>query len=253
MSILPTGKTAPTMVNPRTMVLYGQTKQGKTTLVAGLDDNLILDLEGGTAYYECEKIDIPAIMEDAGLTGYEVLRQVIQELKAFKAKTGKNKYKTITIDPVGRLEDLILPLAVKIHQSKPSGAKFKGDDVRSIPMGAGWLSLREAFFMTLASLNQCCETLIVVAHTKATAINKHGNEVHVTDIDVSGKLSKMLAANADAIGLVYREKNKTMVDFKGQELMVTGARVSHLREQLIVAAESDENFNITHHWDKLLK
>ena len=75
----------------------------------------------------------------------------------------------------------------------------------------------------------------------------------IKDIDVSGKMSQMLAAKAEAIALVYRKGNKTMFSFKGEQLIVSGARPKHLKEQEFVMCESDEDLNLTFHWDKVFK
>ena len=44
--VLPTVKTkAAENVNPKLLIIYGKPKSGKTTLMAALEDNLIIDFE----------------------------------------------------------------------------------------------------------------------------------------------------------------------------------------------------------------
>lgn len=253
MSLLPNGVVKHTEVNPNTLVLFGHTKQGKTTLVTSLEDNLIIDLEGGTRYYDCVKIDVPETAETMKLTEWEVLKEIIKELKEYKEKHGKNKYSKISLDTVGRLEEITMPLAIAMHMAEPRNKAWRGSDLRTVPNGAGWLPIRKAFFQVIATLEMYCDTVILVAHTKDKTINRRGNELGVTDIDVSGKMSQMLAANADAIGLVYRKDNKTIVSFTTSELIVSGSRVDHLKEKEIVLAETDENGEFTFHWDEVFK
>ena len=45
--VLPTERRKATDYNPRLMVLFGKPKSGKSTLMASLDNNLIIDLEDG--------------------------------------------------------------------------------------------------------------------------------------------------------------------------------------------------------------
>jgi len=253
MSLLPEKKTTVNVVDPTTLVLFGGTKQGKTTLVANLENNLIIDLEGGTRYYECLAIDVPKVIEDEGKSSWEVIKSIIIDLKKYKEDNGKNKYKFITLDTAGVLEDMLMPYAIALYKAEPRNKNYQGKNLRTVPNGAGWAYIREAFFNVLSMFNLYCDSLIIVAHTKAKTINKKGQELDVTDIDVSGKMSQMLAAKAEAIGLVYRKDNKTIVSFKGEELVVSGARPKHLKEQELVICESDKDLNLTFHWDKIFK
>jgi hypothetical protein len=253
MSLLPTMEMPATAVNPKTLVIFGHTKQGKTTAVANLKDNLIIDLEGGTRYYECMKIDVPAEAEKQGVSKWEILKSILGELKAYKAANGKNMYKRITIDTVGVLEDVIMPYAVQLHKTAPQHKNFKGTDLKAVPNGAGWLAIRDAFFNVIATLNLFCDNTILIAHTKGKTITRRGSELTVVDIDVSGKMSQMLAGNADAIALIYRRKNETVLSFKSDELVAAGARIKHLREKEIVLYESDDQGNMTFHWDRIFK
>ncbi len=254
MSILPDDKSVVTVVNPKTMVLFGGTKQGKTTLVANLEDNLIIDLEGGTRYYECLAIDVPGLAQkDAKATEWDVLKSIVLDLKKYKEENGKNKYTKITLDTAGVLEDIVMPYAVQLYKAEPRNKNYQGKNLKTVPNGAGWQYIRDAFFNVIAMFSLYCENLIIVAHTKAKTINKGGQELEVTDIDVSGKMSQMLAARTEAIGLVYRKGNQTIVSFKGEQFIVSGARPAHLKEQEFVLCESDKDLNMAFHWDKIFK
>ena len=254
MGLLPDNKVPATSLNPKTLVIYGHTKQGKTTIVANLEDNLLIDLEGGSRFYDCLKVDIVAMGEDRpDKSQWLAFKDIIGELKAYKDANGKNKYKYITVDTVGKLEDLVMPYAIQLHKAAPQNKNFQGTNLKGVPNGAGWGPIRDAFFNIIAVLNLYCETVILISHTKAKTVNRAGSELNVSDIDVSGKMSQMLAGNADAIALIYRKKNQTILNFKSEELQVSGARVDHLREREIVICESDDKDNLTFHWDKIFK
>lgn len=253
MSILPDEKSTVTVVNPVTLVLFGGTKQGKTTLVANLENNLIIDLEGGTRYYECLAIDVPKLAESNSESAWKTIKSIIVDLKEYKKANGSNKYRFITLDTAGVLEDMVMPYAVSLFKAEPRNKNYQGNNLRTVPNGAGWGYIREAFFNVLSMFQLYCDSLIIVAHTKAKTINKGGQEMEVMDIDVSGKMSQMLAAKAEAIALVYRKDNKTMFSFKGEQLIVSGARPEHLKEQEFIMCESDEDHQLTFYWDKVFK
>ena len=56
--VLPTKKVGPQRVNPKRLIIYSKPKTGKTSAFAGLEDNLIIDLENGADYVEALKIQV---------------------------------------------------------------------------------------------------------------------------------------------------------------------------------------------------
>ena len=56
--VLPTKKVKKERVNPKRLIIYSKPKTGKTTAYAGLENNLILDLENGSEYVEALKMKI---------------------------------------------------------------------------------------------------------------------------------------------------------------------------------------------------
>lgn len=122
--VLPTKKVGPQRVNPKRLIIYSKPKTGKTSAFAGLDDNLIIDLENGADYVEALKIQVTSLQEllDAG--------------KAIKA--AGNPYQYITIDTVTALEDMVGPLAIKLYRNTSMGKSYDGDNILSLPNGAGY-------------------------------------------------------------------------------------------------------------------
>ncbi len=253
MGILPTSVVMSTTKNPKTLVIFGHTKQGKTTAVANLEDNLLIDLEGGARYYDCMRIDVKEKATTGNTSEWTILTDIIKELKETKQKTGANPYRFITVDTVGHLEDTIMPYAIKLYKSTPQGKGFKGNalDLKALPHGAGWGPIREAFFNTIAMLNLYCDHLILIGHSKPKTVKRKGSELEIETIDVSGIMSRMLAGNSDAIGLIYRRKNQTILNFMAEETTAAGARNEHLKEKEIVLIESDENGKLSFNWDKI--
>lgn len=124
---LPKGKSEPKAINPRFTILFGKPKVGKTTLVAGLENHLIIDLEEGSDYVSCTSIKISSV---------DKLRELASEIK----KAGC-PYDYGIMDTATKLEELVGSLAIKLYQDTPMGktwGKKPGeDDIRKLANGAG--------------------------------------------------------------------------------------------------------------------
>ena len=236
---LPKKKHPPKMENAKLLVIYGKPKSGKTTLFASLDNCLIIDLENGTDYLEAMALKANNLKE------LSEIREAIEE-------AGK-PYKYIVIDTITKLEEMVGVLAVDLYKNTPMGKNYTGSDLRKLPNGAGYLFLREAFFKVLNSFKPMCESPVLIGHANSTQINKEGKELSEMDLDLAGKLKRLVAADADALGYVYREKNKTIISFEGGEDAIVEARPKHLRGKKIVVAESGEDGNIITYMDKIYK
>lgn len=235
--VLPTKKVQAERVNPKRMVIYSKPKTGKTTAFAGLENNLILDLENGTDFVEALKVKVNSLQEllDVG--------------KAIK-EAGK-PYKYVTVDTVTALEDMIMPLAIKLYRQTPMGKNFDGDNVTTLPNGAGYLYIRQAFFQVLDFIDTLAPHIILSGHIKDKQVDDKGELVMSANIDLTGKIRTLICANADAIGYMYRKGNKTILSFKTNEEVTCGARPEHLRNEEIVVSEANEKGEIETHWDKV--
>ena len=234
--VLPTKKVAAERKNPKRIVIYSKPKTGKTTAYAGLDDNLILDLENGCEYVEALKVKISNLQE------------LLDTGKAIKA--AGNPYKFITVDTVTALEDMIMPLAVKLYRATAMGKNFDGDTVVTLPNGAGYLYIRQAFFQVLDFIDTLAPTIILSGHIKDKVVDDKGEMVMSANIDLTGKIKSLICANADAIGYMYRKGNKTILSFKTNEEVTCGARPEHLRNEEIVISEMIDGV-LTTSWEKV--
>jgi len=131
------------------------------------------------------------------------------------------------------------------------GKNYKGNDLRTLPNGSGYLYIREAFKKVVNGFKPLAECLILVGHCSDKLINKDGKDLTEMDFDLTGKLKRIISAQADAIGYVYRKKNQTIVTFKGGDDFIVEARPLHLRGKEFVVAESDEDNNISVDWSKI--
>lgn len=243
MIILPKEKTIPVKNSMRFVIFFGKPKAGKSSAMAALENNLIIDLEDG--YKGLSALVIQARnINDFG----DICRALQEEIKN---NDGKYPYKYITIDNATRLEEMCMGYAITLYRQTPMGKNYQGTDIRTLPNGSGYLYIRQAVKKVIDMFRGLCETLILVAHTKDKQINFEGQEVNEMTLDLTGRLGDILCGEADAIGYVYRKKNETIISFEGGENSVREARPIHLRGQKIVIAESDENNNLTFHWDKI--
>ena len=194
-------------------------------------------MESGSDYVEALKIKVNTLQEllDAG--------------KAIKA--AGNPYKYVTVDTVTALEDMIQPLAIKLYRQTPMGKNYDGDNVTTLPNGAGYLYIRQAFFQVLDFIDTLAPHIILSGHIKDKVVDDKGEMVMSANIDLTGKIKSLICANADAIGYMYRKGNKTILSFKTNEEVTCGARPEHLRNEEIVVTEMNEKGELEFHWDKI--
>jgi hypothetical protein len=233
---LPTQKVKGERVNPKRILIYSKPKTGKTTAYAGLENNLILDLENGTDYIDALKVKI------------NNLQELLDTGKAIK-EAGR-PYDYVTIDTVTALEEMIMPLAIKLYKQTPMGKNFDGDTVTTLPNGAGYLYIRQAFFQVLDFIDTLAPTVILSGHIKDKQVDDKGELVMSANIDLTGKIKSMICAQADAIGYMYRKGNKTILTFKTNDEVTCGARPEHLRNEEIVVTEMIDGVLKTT-WDKV--
>jgi hypothetical protein len=234
--ILPTSKVKAARQNPKRIVIYSKPKTGKTTAYAGLENNLILDLENGTDFIDALKVKIGGLQEllDAG--------------KAIKA--AGCPYDFITIDTVTALEEMIMPLAIKLYKATSMGKNYDGDNLTTLPNGAGYLYIRQAFFQVLDFIDTLAPTIILSGHIKDKVVDDKGEMVMSANIDLTGKIKSLICAQADAIGYMYRKGNKTILSFKTNEEVTCGARPEHLRNEEVVISEMIDGV-LTTSWEKV--
>jgi len=236
---LPTEKRKVLRQNPKFMVIFGKPKVGgKTTAMSLLENNLIIEMEDRGADF------VSGLVVNAATT-----RDLFEIYEAIKA--AGNPYKYITLDTATAMEDnIIQSLAAKFYKSTPMGKAYTGDDIRRLPQGAGWTYWRQAFNYIIDMFTPLCDCLILVAHCNEKQIDKEGKEMYEFELDLSGKLKKIIAARADAIGYTYRKGNQTIINFNGGSDFIVGARSEHLADKEFVLVEKTEK-GFIHNWDQI--
>ena len=241
---LPTGKLKAVSTNPRFLILYGRPKAGKTSCLAQLENNLIIDLEGGSEFIDAMAIQARNVNE---------LGEIASAIRAKNLEVGHSFYKHITIDNATRLEEMCLSYAKLLYVKTPQGKNYTGDDVRTLPNGSGYTYLRGAVRKVLDMFKELCDEFILVGHVKDVQIEQDGEELSQMALDLVGKLGAIVCGEADAVGYLYRKDKETHISFEGGDGTIKEARAPHLRGQNIVIATGNPDGSITTYWDRIYK
>ena len=194
--------------NPKTLLLYGAPKVGKTTALSKLDNCLIIDTEQGANMVE-------GYIESAN--SREDLINLLQD-----AKDG-HEYEYVAIDTIDKVAD---------WAEKTVCEQECVSAIQDLAYGKGFGLVREKVLNTITVMKSIFPHVIIVGHRKwARAIVDSKAIVEPESLDLTGKLKNMLMADCDAIGYVYRDedKDKLMVSFKANESLEAGSRSPHLR------------------------
>lgn len=253
---LPMQRVEASTMSPKNLIIFSPPKVGKTELLAGLDNNLMLDLEDGTDFVSAMKVKIKSI-EDIKKVGAKI-------------KEAKYPYDYITIDTVTALEVMCMPYAEILYARTPMGKNwFKKDpadknkldkssgkrqygEITSLPNGAGYTYLRQAFTNIIEHIKTFAPRIILLGHVKDTQLEKSGVEVSSSDLDLTGKIKRITTSQSDAIGYLYRHKDgkSNILSFKTTGDISCGARPVHLRNKEITISEMIDDKLITH-WNEV--
>jgi hypothetical protein len=256
---IPKQKSVVVKRDPKVTILYSQPKVGKTTLLSTLPNNLILDLENGSDYVECMAMKIIGITapdnEDSNKKEKRLTidkMYYLNEAGLAIMKEGR-PYDFITVDTVTILEDLVLSLANEKYRNSPMGGNWgklpnglidPNADVKTLARGAGYYYLRLAFEETLTKIKKLANHIILIGHLRNSITEKNGDEVISKDLSLTGKIREITCADSDAIGYVYRgSESELLINFKGSEEILCGARPPHLKGQIIKIADYDKESN----------
>jgi hypothetical protein len=243
---LPLTPVKATIKSPKELIIFSKPKVGKTTLLAGLENCLILDFEDGSDYIDAIKLKVDSI---------DQLREIGKAIK-----DANYPYKCIAVDTVTALEEFCIGYAELLYSKSSMGknwfseGKPKYGTIINMPQGAGYQWLRTAYNKTLDYIRTLAPRIILVGHVKDTSLEKQGNDFNSLDLDLTGKIKRITASNSDAIGYLYRKGNQNILSFKTTDEISCGARPEHLRNKEIVLSEIVETENgstVTTHWNKI--
>lgn len=245
--VLPDKKEVPKVLNPRKLLLYGPPKVGKTTLMAELEDSLLVDIDkSGSSFVEAVKVEVNSLADFGSL------------IRALRESPGKYKYGIL--DTVTILEELAQEYALQLYRASPMGSKFglrpdgtyEDKDILTLPQGAGYHWLRVAFFKLIEMFDSCFEYKIYIGHLRDKQIDEATQSVTAANVDLTGKIRSLMCAQSDSVGYIYRQDNETVISFNPKGDITCGSRSPHLRNKDIVVAKMDlETQEYTTYWDKI--
>jgi len=249
---LPTKIIKSSLKSPKNLIIISKPKVGKTSLLAKLDDCLLLDFEEGSDYVDAMKIKVRSI-KDLKTIGKKIVE-------------AKHPYSIIAVDTVTALETMCLSFAEEIYAETPMGKNWflKTEDgklskrsgkaqykqIIGLPNGGGYLFLRQAFTKVIDYIHTLAPMVILSGHVKDILLEKDGAEISSSEIDLTGKLKRMTTSASDAIGYLYRKGEQNILSFKTTDEVACGARPEHLRNKEIIISEIIDSEYITH-WDKI--
>jgi len=240
---LPLEKVKAESHSPSNLIIFSKPKTGKTTLFANLENCLILDLENGADYIDAIKIKASSVEE---------IKHIGKAIK-----DAGHPYKYVAVDTITALEEMCIPYAEELYSRTPMGknwfssGKTQYGSILSLPNGAGYPYLREAFTKVVDYIKTWAPRTILVGHVKDTMLEKNGSEFNSLDLDLTGKLKRISCSNSDAIGYLYRKGKTNILSFKTSDEIACGARPEHLRNQEFIVSELTEDNKINVDWSKI--
>ena len=251
--ILPTAKISAATKSPKNLIIFSKPKVGKTSLIAELPNCLIIDLESGSDYVDALKLKANTVEE---------IRKIGKAIK-----DAGYPYEYVAVDTITALETMCIKEAERLYINTPMGkstwlkklpdgswdpesAKFKYGTVLNLPNGQGYGYLRDAIVKIIEEIKTFAPRVILLGHVKDAMIEKAGAEVNSMDLDLTGKIKRIISSQSDAIGYLYRKGNQNILTFKTKDDVACGARPVHLRNQDIVVSEMVEGEFKTH-WNNV--
>lgn len=245
--------------NPNRLLIMAHKGVGKTTIMEGLENAVLIDLEDRSSHITATVANLKkkSIEMKKGL--HELFIESVKELRDMKA--GGTKIDYLILETLSSFEQIVRRHATKKFLSTLVGKKMlqKGETITDVavdlPNGAGWMHFFNAYQELLSYLDGIADKAIIyTAHIRQKSIIKDDKEILGEDIDFPGKAGIDLMKNCQACGILRidpEDDYKRILDFshKGKH-MLTKASSSHLHNKEIIISELKDGKLITH-WDKI--
>lgn len=249
---IPLVKTKAKLESPKNLIIFSKPKTGKTSAYAELPNNLILDFEDGSDYIEGMVIKIETLAD---------LKEVGKQIKE-----AGYPYDFVTIDTITSLDKITIPYAEQLYSNTlpgknwykkntdgtyaPDSGKAKYGNIINMPEGAGYKWLWEAHTKVVEFIKGFAPRLIQSGHIKDVNLEKQSTVFASMELDLSGKLKRIVTSASDAIGYLYRKGNQNILSFKTTDDVACGARPEHLSNVEIILSEKTETGFVTY-WERI--
>ena len=200
------------------IILTGLAKSGKSTLGASWPDSVVLELEKGGA----DRIS-GRIAEVGDLKQFRsVLRAAIED----------EKVKTVVVDTIDALSDLLEHEVAEAAGLEDITQRKAGVDGFSV-----WGAYRSKIEGFVAYARASGKLFLLLAHNKEPKLDSNGTLVSPAGIQIPGKSGLYLAAQADAIGNMYKKPiggiTRYFLSFQGGPLGAYGSRIVELEDKTV--------------------
>jgi hypothetical protein len=215
------------------MIIYGQPKLGKTTLLSGWPDMLILAPEKGYGAVRADVTDI---------TSWEQFKEVSAELR--KRKKLKEKYHTLGIDTVDKLANLC-----DEYVCNEADIEHISDE----KWGKGYARFKKEFEGEMIKLFMSNYGLIFVSHTKIAELSNFAGSIHKTVPTLNNQARGVLIPMVDIIGCMKIKTAKTpegkfktrrVLTFKPSELYEAGDRTGNLPDEVVLYKDAHKTYQL---------
>lgn len=204
--IPPRGAVCPALSKePFNYVKYAYPGTGKSPMVSVLPDHLFVDLQNGSKYFPCRRVNVG---------NYEEFGEVMQYWRAHPATF-------LIVDPITTLVEWAEARATAWFKSVPIGSSEKMQQLGSVLElkgredgggSPGWMYLRKHFMEMVAPCWARPDTrTIFVGHVRDAMLadatqrgGKQGSEVDEKDLDLPGKLRNIFLSECDLAGYAFR-------------------------------------------------
>lgn len=191
--MLPTQKNIPGQepLNKK-MLVHGERKVGKSTLVSTLFPNAVFFQTDPTGLEELEVFKV-------GISSWEEFRDVGRELALYLAKHKEPMYEAICVDTVDELSRFCTEHVLKDLPGGPPGKAFR--HVSDWEYGKGYDAITEEFRLRVAKLCSLGLPVVFISHSKErTKKNRTGLEITTYAPDIGkGQLKGWLEGFVDYV------------------------------------------------------
>ena len=172
-------------------MFYGQPGSGKSSLAFTTEAPLMLDFDGGAhrSAFRQDAVRVHSWDEVAAISG--------DDLKG---------YKTLIVDTVGRALDF---LATSLIANDPKLARKTGDLTLQ-----GYGALKSSFAQWIGRINTLGLDVVMIAHDKESTNER---DIKIVRPDIVGGTYHEVFKLADAVGYLYLEGKKRVLDFNPTE------------------------------------
>lgn len=269
---IPTTRVTPTTINPDILCLYGPRKAGKTTLAAmwppGSDGAapLHIDTARGTRYVPARSVACPDLRTFIGdpFAGFDQRNRADRDqAKADSHRSSlvfalqQDPVSRLVLDMVNDLESWCEDWATAEYKSGLQGKDFEGSTVLALPKGLGYALIRQKFEILWRHLLRCVRPdgeILLLCHQRDAKMEKTAQVSESEDLDMTGKLRRILASHCAAIGYLWRTpENHVKVTFqtRNSDAMV-GCRVPRLEGNTYVLSWLDPASGCyAHGWEQI--